>query len=97
MAGYIKILRTDLATGTHGQTMESYRLSYVTGGDAWVRDFDFDGLQNFLISNVGLTPARTTDVMNQARLHGTSTVPAVDFPENDALQSGMTQLPSDEG
>lgn len=97
MAGYIKILRTDLATGTHGRTLESYRLSYVTGGNSFVRDFDFSGLQDFLTGSLGLTPARATDALNKAQLQGTSNVPGVSIPEHEALAMGFTQLPSDEG
>src|SRR6185312_4683738 len=44
MAGYLKILRTDLATGTHGRTAEEYTLSYVTGSNTWVKTFDYEGL-----------------------------------------------------
>ena len=97
MAGYLKILRTNLATGTCGPTDEAYRLSYVTGGNAWVRDFDHDGLQSFLIHDVGITAEHAATIINQARLQGTATIPAVNIPENEAPQFGMTQLPSDEG
>ena len=93
MAGYIKIMRSDLATGTHGRTDEEYRFSYVTGSNSWVRTFDFYGLQSFLSSEVGLTPSRTTEVVNQARLQGAVTLPDVNI--HDAAALGLAQLPSD--
>jgi hypothetical protein len=95
MAGYIKIMRSDLATGTGGRPAEEYRFSYVTGSNAWVGTFDFNGLQNFLISEIGLTPSRTTEVVNQARLQGTVTLPEISLSENRAAQMGLAQLPSD--
>src|SRR5690349_14543610 len=97
MAGYLKILRTDLATGTHGRTLESYRLAYVAGGNSWARSFDADWLPRFLVHSIGLTPERASDVMDQARLQGTSNIPGVHMSENETAAMGMSQLPSDEG
>ena len=77
--------------------MESYRVSYVTGSTTWARDFDFDGLETFLIRSVGLTPERASTAISQARLHGTVNLPDVSLRESEAPAMGMTQLPSDEG
>lgn len=97
MAGYIKILRTDVATGTHGRTIDTYKLSYVASGSSWVRDFDFEGLKSFLIHSIGLTPEHASEAMNQAQRHGTSNVPGISIAEHEALAMDLTQLPSDEG
>lgn len=97
MAGYIKILRTDVATGTHGPTVDTYKLSYVAGGNSWAREFDFEGLKSFLIHSIGLTPEHVSKAMDQALRQGTSTVPGISLAEHEALEMNLTQLPSDEG
>lgn len=96
MAGYIKIMASNLATGTCGPGVEEYQFSYVTGGNAWVRTFDLVGMEEFLISEVGLTPERVREVMKQVRLQGTVTVPGVELRENEANALGLHHFPSDE-
>jgi hypothetical protein len=96
MAGYIKIMASNLATGTCGPAVEEYQFSYVSGGNAWVRTFDFTGMEQFLISEVGLTPERVRDLMKQVRLQGTATIPGAEFSENQALTLGLEHMPSDE-
>ena len=94
MAGYIKIERSSMASGTYGHTAEEYHLSYVTGSKAWGRTFDGAGLESFLTSNIGLTPARATAVVNQVKTQGSATVPEVNVRETEAAGMGLAELPS---
>lgn len=96
MAGYIKIMASNLATGTCGPAAEEYQFSYVTGGNSYARTFDFPGVQEFLISEVGLTPARVDEVLKQVRLQGTATIPGVSLPESETSALGLEHFPSDE-
>jgi len=97
MAGYLKILRTDLATGTHGRTAEEYTLSYVTGSNTWVKTFDYEGLLTVLVHSIGLTRELAGDALHRAQRQGATTVPSVEISANDAQAMGLMQAPSDEG
>ena len=96
MAGYIHITRAGAATGTYGASaLPEYQLTYVTGGNSFVRTFSDAGMEEFLASYIGLTADEAAAAIDRVRLHGNATIPEVGLSEQTAAALGLTQLPSD--
>lgn len=95
MAGYIHIFRTELATGTYGSSITEYQLTYTSGRNSWARTFDGEGLEEFLVHDVGLAPEDAATILDRARLQGNVTVADINIPESEAGALGLQQMPVD--
>ncbi len=96
MPGYAHLFRLGAREATHGTSVTEYQFTYNGGGDSWARTFDDEAsLAKFLRSNVGLTHARTDQVLTELQRSGKITIAEVDIPENQAPAIGLEQMPSD--
>ncbi len=95
MPGFAHIFRVGEATGTYGKRVFEYQLNYTVGGNTYARVFDEDGLDQFLRSDLALTPEMADQTMRELRESGKATVANVEIPAHEAPALGLQQLPSE--
>ena len=95
MTGYLHIFRSDVATGTFGRPIPEFQLTYTSGRQSWARTFDEESLEEFLVSELALTPEYTEEIMDRVRLQGNVTVPDIEIAEVEASAMRLHQMPSD--
>ena len=95
MAGYIHIFRSEVATGTYGNSVPEYQLTYSNGNLSWAGTFSEAGLEEFLSEQLGLAAQNVAEAVARARLQGNVTIADVHVPETELGAMGLSQMPSD--
>ncbi len=95
MPGFAHIFRLGQQTGTYGKTIFEYQLNYTIAGDTYARVFEDAELEQFLRSNLGLTPEAVETTLRDLRELGKATVAGVDIPSHELPAMGLQQVPSD--
>lgn len=83
------------STDSTGVVLPLYQFTFNTGGNAYSKVFDEPHLVEFLAEELGLMPDVLDSTMTQLRSLGNSTIPNLDFSENDAAAMGMEEVGAD--
>lgn len=95
MPGFAHIFLLGAEPQKYGKIVPQYQFNYTMGGNSYVRVFDEKGLEQFLGSEIGMTPEMVDKAMQELRQLGKTTIAHVEIPEHQAPALGLQQLPAD--
>lgn len=93
--GRLHIFEVAKATGTYGETVHQYQVSYNDAGNTYSGLMEEEKLENFLRTKLGLSPEEVGRIMAELHASRNITLEEVDLPENEAGALGLVQEPSD--
>jgi len=93
--GYAHLFVLPRSSDSEGVHVPLYQFTFSTGDNAYSKVFDEPHLLEFLSQELGLRPDLLDSTMNQLRSLGNSTIPNLEFAENDAAALGMEEVGAD--
>lgn len=93
--GRLHIFEVGKATGTYGETVHQYQVSYNDAGNTFSGLMEEDKLKDFLHTKVRISPEEVERTLAELHRSRHTTLAEIDLPENEAGALGLVQEPSD--